>query len=85
MTKNFGIVTAYHPDRGYGFISESIDLPNGKFSVRYYFFHCNRILSGVPEVGASAYFIVAPGKPGKGPVAVDVDLVAPVARGGEDD
>ena len=67
-----GIICAYVDKKGYGFISQGAGKTFQKF-----FFHIHSYKSGMPVVGASVLFNVAPVTEGPCPTAVDVTAVGP--------
>ncbi len=67
--KHEGCVTAYFPDRGFGFIAST-----APGNTTTFFFHISRITSGTPRVGAAALFSILPVREGKNPSAVDVEI-----------
>lgn len=67
-----GTICAYLEKKGFGFISRGTGKTFQKF-----FFHVKSYKSGMPVVGASVSFNVAPVTEGPCPTAVDVTAVGP--------
>jgi cold shock CspA family protein len=72
--RHTGVLKSFNFDRGYGFIYQRAELPDGKFTVKCFFAHISKIVSGEPEIGATAHFSVAPGKAGKGEQAIEIEI-----------
>ena len=68
--KHQGYITAYLPNRGFGFLASSDPDNTTRF-----FFHISRITSGIPKIGAEASFAILPVREGNCPSAIDVEIV----------
>jgi cold shock CspA family protein len=67
-----GVISAYLPDRGFGFIVTG----KGR-DIHKYFFHISRVVAGENHiaVGATALFSVLPVQEGKCPSATDMEVL----------